>query len=299
MRAYTQFKEYIWLINTIAKAGRITLEEINRKWIDTEMSQGVELSRRTFIRHKDEVEDIFGIIIACDKRDRFRYYIENVQVLRQQTIQNWMLSTLSVNNIVGDGLSLQNRIIIESVPVDDDYLSVIIKAMKSKRRLAISYHKYGESMAKEALIEPCCLKMFKQRWYVVGRCEDGAYKIYSLDRIVSISLGDGKYTVDKSFDAHAFFDEYYGILRMESCECENVVIRAFGKERYYMRDLPMHHSQVEISSCDDYADFKLRLRPTPDFCTHLLSRASQIKVLEPEWLQSKIKEMALSVASMY
>ena len=35
------FKEYIWLVNTIYQARRITLEEINRKWVQTEMSGGV------------------------------------------------------------------------------------------------------------------------------------------------------------------------------------------------------------------------------------------------------------------
>ena len=32
------FKEYIWLVNTIYQARNITLEEINRKWVLTDMS---------------------------------------------------------------------------------------------------------------------------------------------------------------------------------------------------------------------------------------------------------------------
>ena len=41
----TLFKEYIWLVNTIYQAGRITLNDINKKWLKTEMSGGVELAR--------------------------------------------------------------------------------------------------------------------------------------------------------------------------------------------------------------------------------------------------------------
>lgn len=32
------FNKYIWLIDTIYHAGRITFEEINRRWLCTEMS---------------------------------------------------------------------------------------------------------------------------------------------------------------------------------------------------------------------------------------------------------------------
>lgn len=41
MKSYALFQEYIWLVNTIHKAGKITLDEINRRWLDTEMSEGV------------------------------------------------------------------------------------------------------------------------------------------------------------------------------------------------------------------------------------------------------------------
>ncbi len=58
-----KFKEYIWLVNTIRKARRISFAEIQEKWLDTDMSEGVELARSTFARHKDAIEDIFGIYI--------------------------------------------------------------------------------------------------------------------------------------------------------------------------------------------------------------------------------------------
>ena len=64
------FKEYIWLVNTIYQARNITLEEINRKWVLTDMSDGVEIARNTFIRHRNAIENIFGIFIECDEKSR-------------------------------------------------------------------------------------------------------------------------------------------------------------------------------------------------------------------------------------
>ena len=63
MTTPTLFKEYVWLVNTIHQAKSITLNDINKKWLKTEMSGGVELARSTFNRHKVAIEDIFGICI--------------------------------------------------------------------------------------------------------------------------------------------------------------------------------------------------------------------------------------------
>ena len=38
MTTPTLFKEYIWLVNTIYQARNITLNDINKKWLKTEMS---------------------------------------------------------------------------------------------------------------------------------------------------------------------------------------------------------------------------------------------------------------------
>ena len=57
MTTPTLFKEYIWQVNTIYQARNITLNDINKKWLKTKMSGGVELARSTFNRHKVAIED--------------------------------------------------------------------------------------------------------------------------------------------------------------------------------------------------------------------------------------------------
>ena len=141
MKTYNKFKEYIWLVNTIRKAKKISLAEINDLWLDTEMSEGVELSRSTFNRNKDAIEDIFGIFIDCDRNNGYKYYIGNESVLHEDTIQNWLLSTLTVSNIVSEGISIQDRILLETPP-DNVYLPKMIEAMKRSVRIKISYLRY-------------------------------------------------------------------------------------------------------------------------------------------------------------
>ena len=73
MKPATLFREYIWLINTIHRHQRLTFEELNQHWMKTEMSGGVAMARSTFNRHRDDIVDMFGIIIDCEKKGGYRH----------------------------------------------------------------------------------------------------------------------------------------------------------------------------------------------------------------------------------
>ena len=169
MKSYALFQQYIWLVNTIHKAERITLDEINQRWLETEMSEGVSIPRSTFNRHRDAILDMFGIIIECDKKDGFRYYIDNVDVLEEDTIQNWMLSTLSVNSILAENKGVHNRIVLEPIPSDGENLHLFIEAMKRNVRIKVVYRKYGVEEQSEMLVEPFFVKLSNKRWYGIVR----------------------------------------------------------------------------------------------------------------------------------
>ena len=81
MPSPTLFREYVWLIDTLKSVDGLTLREINERWLREEMSGGVEISRTTFNRHRDAVLDVFGVIIDCDRRNGYKYYISNRDVL--------------------------------------------------------------------------------------------------------------------------------------------------------------------------------------------------------------------------
>ena len=48
-----------------------------------------------------------------------------------------------------------------------------------------------------------------------------------------------------------------------------------------------------------YVDFELRLRPTADFFTPLLSRGGAIKVMEPQWVADEIARLHREAARLY
>ncbi len=308
MSISSKFKEYIWLVNTIHKAGQITLSEIQEKWLTTDMSEGIELSRTTFSRHKDAIEDIFGIYIECDRKNGYKYYIGNDRVLQENSIQNWMLSTLSVNNIISESLSLQDRIIIQPIPAENGYLPLCIQAMKQNLKIAIDYQRYGTNILKHFLIDPYCLKLFKQRWYVLGHIHYDTkpdkpatdyFATFSFDRIFKIKVTNIKFKIDHNFNAQSYFDKYFGVFVDNNSTVEKIVIRVYGYDRYYVKDLPIHTSQHQIKEGDNYTDFELFMCPTTELSKHLMSYGNNLKIIKPQWLAEEIHKLHADAAKLY
>ena len=116
MKAADLFKQYIWLTDTIYRAGKITLQELNELWLKTDMSGGIPMTRFYFNRHRIAIEDIFGINIECHRKGGYEYCIENEEVLRGNTLQRWMLDALSMGNILAGSTSLKEHILLENIP---------------------------------------------------------------------------------------------------------------------------------------------------------------------------------------
>jgi len=66
-----------------------------------------------------------------------------------------------------------------------------------------------------------------------------------------------------------------------------------------MRDLPLHFTQKEVETTDDWSDFELMIRPTADFFTPLLSRGPLIQVMQPQWLADEIRAQHEAAAKLY
>lgn len=290
MTTPTLFKEYIWLVKTIFNAKYISLSDLNNRWIETDMSGGVEMSRTTFYRHKCAIEDMFGIYIECDRKNGNKYYIGNEEVLREESVQNWMLSTLSVSNMLGESQSLHQRILLENIPSGDVKLQVVINAMKENKQVMVTYRRYGSVASNSFTLSPYCIKLFHQRWYLLGHLSNGFLTTFSFDRIEAVKILTTKFKLPKDFDASVFFSESYGIVVNDKVETKRIVLRAYGYEPYYLRDLPLHHTQREINKTEEYSDFELRLRPTTDFMTKLFSRGEWLEVLEPQSLADELVE---------
>jgi hypothetical protein len=114
-----------------------------------------------------------------------------------------------------------------------------------------------------------------------------------------VELLDTKFKLDENFEATEFFSDSYGIVMDDKIGSQRIVLRAYGFEPYYLRDLPLHHSQREITTTEEYSDFELNLKPTADFKAQLMSRGQWIEILEPQSLADEIVEWHQNAINRY
>lgn len=290
MKYQVLFREYVWLLNTIFKCRRVSFDELNRRWTLCDLSEGQPMARSTFNRHKNAIEEIFGIFIECDRADGYKYYIANAEALERDTIQNWMLSTLTVNNLLSDHKSVHHRVLLEPVPSSEEHLGAIMDAMRNDVRIRIFYQKYSGEPGRERLVDPFCLKLYLRRWYVLARVEEGQTRLFSLDRIRSVELTDERFALPADFDAERHFADVIGVTLVEDPQPRRIVVRAYGSEPFYLRDLPLHASQRLVAQTGAHADFEYRLAPTPDLVRLLMSRGASVRVLEPPELALQLRD---------
>lgn len=287
----TQLQKYTWLIETIRRAGRISHKELSDRWErNKDLSDGRPLARATFNRWRDAICDMFGIIIDCQKAGGYLYYISNPEEIDEDRLKKWMLDSFAVGNTIWENLSLKDRILVDEIPSGREHLTAVLEAMKDNRVVRITYRPFKKKQSYTFPIEPYCVKLFENRWYVLAhnvRYND--MRVYSLDRMERIDPSDEHFRLPKDFDAEAYFSTAFGIVIGTGEKPERIVIRAKKDHKHYIRSLPLHHSQKQIADCGEYADFELFLAPTYDFVMKLLQVGAWVEVIEPLHLRKTMK----------
>ncbi len=299
-------RQDLWLLNTILRAEKITLTEINQRWLDSEYSEGVEINRRTFIRRRDAIEYVFGIFIECDRKDGFRYFIGNPEDLQVSIIQRWMVNALSTSSLLANNKDQKNQILLEDIPSGQIFLEKILQSIRNHQMMRMTYERFGKDPY-TIDVEPYCVKLHHQRWYVVIRNPKSKHSnlvTYALDRIKQLEvIADSHYDLQEDFSASDFFKNFFGAYVDTKIQPKRIVIRAFGTQADYIRTLPLHSSQKELITSTEatgtYTDFEYCLSVTPDFINELLSKNDEIEVLEPESLRMKMREKIEKMCKRY
>ena len=297
--AKSYFNRYVWLLDTIMQHGHITQTDLSDLWQRSALNDdGTPLPSRTFHNHREAILDMFGIDIKFDKA--LGYYIAN-EDLNANGIRNWLMTSLSVNNLINESSMLRDRIILEEIPSSQDYLRTIINAMKEGKMLEMEYQKFKDSQKFRVVIAPYCVKLFKQRWYVAGKPSDAQKpKIYALDRIHELLQTRRNFIIPEKFDAKDYFYNWFGIVHDDiNYKPETIRLKVWDKQRNYFTTLPLHHSQKEIEHHDDWSIFEYFMAPTWDLEQELLQYNDNVEVLEPQSLRDQMIEHAGNILELY
>lgn len=299
--AKNYFNRYVWLIDTINRHGHITFSHLSNIWEGCGLNNNIrgerELPEKTFYNHVKAIKDIFGIKIKCDRS--LGYYIANDENLDGSDIRQWLLESLSLNNMLNESREMRDQILFERIPSSQRWLTVLVNAIKDKKTVEMTYQSYNRTEPNTFEVHPWCLKLFKQRWYLLAKSE--AYdepRVYAFDRIHEIKETSNALKVPKKFNAQEFFSHFFGII-VDDRQPETIRLKVDADQVKYYKSLPLHDTQKEIETTEQYTIFEYRLVPTFDFKQEILSKGPSVEVLSPEAFRDEIHEDIKAMLERY
>ena len=319
-------KFYSWLIGLLDRK-HLTFEEIANEWRDANANQDEdELDKRTFHRYRENIQSQFGITVECNKSDGYRYYLKRDPV-DNDDVTEWMLSSLRLASL-GDMLKFHNKVMLDTPPYNTEYLDDILSAIDKQYLLKFKYVS-GFGAESDIVLQPAFVRYFKQRWYVIGvkseerRVKNSNAKVdgdvdlnadiderklvrcLPFDRISFLKLICEKHPLSKEMKKFLTPDNYYedcfGIYRMEDVPVEKIRIRAFYPEYNLIEEVPLHESQQKVKESKDgmFREYTLTVRPSRDFLQELLWHGRNIIVLKPESLRQEMISILKDMTKSY
>lgn len=291
-------QKYFWLLRAFM-SGPISKEEIDLRWSRSSLNEQREsaIPRTSFFRFRNELERLFGVDVKCDQDGR--YYIEtaNDQV---GELQQWLLSSMSVNNMLMECQNMRDRIVLENFPNGTQFLPSLVDAIQNSLYIIVHYASFKHEPRKFSFA-PYALRVFERRWYMIGESSDhpGQTRVYALDRIQTVHSTSEHYDFPASFNVKEFFHGRYGVTVGDDVKPTHVRIRVQAASAPYLRSLPIHESQMETEKAKDYSIFEYFVAPTIEFRKQILALGSDAEVLAPDSFRTEVINIVNSLYQQY
>ena len=148
--AVSQYNRYIWLVETIRAAHKITRAEIDCKWMHSSVNENHEsrFPERSFFRCKNDILVLFGIEIKCQRSPYGgQYYIDESE--NNCRTRQWLFSKFDRSQSLAMSRELSDC--KDSVPV---IIHVRVGAHAAEILRSLPLHQSQEE------IEPCVFEWF-------------------------------------------------------------------------------------------------------------------------------------------
>lgn len=187
-----------------------------------------------------------------------------------------------------------------TVTKGNEYIEIIIKAIKKKQVILITHKPFYEENAFTTSFHPYLLKEYRNRWYVFGYSEHHKEpRTLALDRIQKIDPELLKTFIEPKFPPRDYFSKIIGINRKKGSKKEKIVLKFSRFQANYILTQPLHDSQKTVEETDDYVIISLDIHDSPDLYWILLGWGEEVEVLEPISLRETIRRIHEQSAERY
>lgn len=244
-------------------------------------------------------DDVDAIKFAANIFDQFK----GVDVFRQfEFAIDKILDRVYISNNIEDA-AVDQFVQFETTAktIGGEHLQPLLHAIKEKRMVSFEYRSFKANKSakwKTRKVHPYLLKEYRNRWYLIGFCEDKDRIItYGLDRMRELVTLEDYFLPLSSFNADDYFKYAIGITTADGKTPEKIEIQANEILKKYLDSQPLHQTQQQVKEKKSGgAVYSFELHPTPEFDMAILSYGSQVKVLKPK---SYVKHITNITENMY
>ncbi|WP_165155050.1 YafY family protein [Parabacteroides sp. ZJ-118] len=295
-----KYERCLWIVSTFMDYGNASLKELNERFLRYSQNyEGEEIQPRTFDRDRRYIALTFRVDIDFDPRLK-KYCLVNPEEIRDNAVFKYLLGSLHVNNLSALALKHREKIRLQEIPTGVEWLHLLLDAIDKGRTVCFNYTSYY-AKEKEFTFEliPCFVRMFEQRWYLIGEYPDRSQtRVLALERMSRVRIGEKQLAPSPDMTPDRFYRDCFGIIRDDK-QPEEVVLKVYRSQADYMRSVPLHPSQEELEAADDYVVFRYYLRPSYDLVQRLLWHREGVEVLRPASLREEMRDLLRRMSGLY
>lgn len=292
-----KIEKCLYIVELLSRGKALSLREINEHWQYSSLYDG-EIIPKTFGRYKEYISNVFAIDIEYDARNR-SYYIANRDDVESNSLYRYLLSAFHVQGLSELALKHKDKVILEDAPNGVEHLHTILEAIDKKLLVEFDYHSFNRQTVTRQQLIPCFVKAWEQRWYLVAEpLTRKTPSVFALERIENLRLLTEEQHPSADIIPQSYFDACFGVNHTPT-EPQLIKLKVYGSQVDYVRARPIHSSQEEVETHDDYSIFNYWVRPSYNLYQTLLWHRERIEVLGPECVREEMKTIVKKMMGWY
>ena len=284
------------------RKGPMTLKEINDYYQYSSLCEGDEFLPRTFLRYREYIEETFPCYIDFNQRTG-KYELRRHKALygEDDSLYDYLLSAYHIEGMTELALKHRDKIMLTEAPTGVENVQMILEAIDKKRGIECDYYSYNKKSLKQQKLIPYFLRTWENRWYLVAEPDNHHHgqSVFALERMDNIRLTEEKMLPSKKITAEEYFDGSFGVNHSDDQKPERILIKVYSTQVEYVRALPIHESQKEIETTDEWSIFEYRLVPCYNFYQQLLWHREKLELIEPSTVRNELISVLMKMMKNY
>lgn len=298
----SKLKKCLYLINLLERKGAMTLEEINDYYQYSSLYDGVDIHPRTFLRYKDYIDETFPCYIEFNARTgKYELHRHSALYGEDDSLYDYLLSAYHIEGMTELALKHRDKIILTEAPTGVEHVQKILEAIDKKRGIECDYYSYNKKTVKQQVLIPYFLRTWENRWYLVAEPEKHPHMqaVYALERLDNICLTKERMLPTDKITVEEYFDGSFGINHSDDQKPETIRIKVYDTQVEYVRALPIHESQQEVETTEEWSIFEYRIIPCFNLYQQLLWHREKLEILEPMSVREEMKKIMKEMLKRY